>query len=132
MSGGYEDDIDQGDFMYVTDLCCLVRFISPSYRKYTGTGGYGDDKQYGGGNSRAWGSNIQTDHQTFSHRDNNALLVRGCSPAENSYLTTLQVSKKLGKPVRVIRGHALRSKYAPLSGFVVGNTTNGMLTYIPY
>jgi len=50
--------------------------ISPCYRKYTGTGGYGEERRYGGGGSGAWGNGIQIEDQSFEHKDNNALVVR--------------------------------------------------------
>ena len=40
---------------------------------------------------------------------------------EGICLTFSQVSCKLNKPVRVIRGYNLNSKHALLVGFVVGN-----------
>jgi len=68
---------------------------------YTGTGGY-EDKQYGGGSSgRSWGGGMQVVDQTFEHSHNNALLI----------------SCQLGKPVRVIRGCKLGTKYAPREGY---------------
>ena len=75
MSGGYED-VDKGETMCVADLCLLVHFVSSCRRIYTGTGGYGDENRYGGGNNRSWGANIQIEDQTFEHKDNNALYVR--------------------------------------------------------
>ena len=127
MSGGYQDDIDNGDSMCVANLCFRVRCISPGYRLYTGAGGRGDDNQYGGGGSSSWGggSGNQTEDQSFKHKDNHALLVSGRSLVVGTYLTIFQVSSQLGKPVRVIRGYNLKSKYAPRSGFVVGDTTEG-------
>jgi len=67
---------------------------------YTGTGGY-EDKRYGGGSSRSWGGGTQVAHQTPDHPHNKALLI----------------SCELSKPVRVIRGHGLNSKYAPHDGY---------------
>jgi len=127
MSGGYVDDVDNGDEMCATDLCFLVHFISLYHRMYTGTGGYGDERRYGGGSS-GWGSGIQIEDQSFDHKDNNALLVRDHSSTDGADLIIAQVSRELGKPVRVIRGCALNSKYAPRSGFVVGNGFNGALS----
>ena len=119
MSGGYEDDVDKGDFMCANDLRFLIRFILPPYRIYTGTGGYGGDNRYGGG-GRSWNT-VQVEDQTFEHKDNEALLVSSRSPAEGTHSTLSQVSCELGKPVRVIRGHGLKSKYAPSEGFVDGD-----------
>jgi E3 ubiquitin-protein ligase UHRF1 len=116
MSGGYGDDVDKGDTMCVTAFCFIVRFISLGDRTYTGTGGYGDDKRYGGNNS-SWGSSIQVEDQTFGHKDNEALYVRSSRLANGACLTVLQISWELGKPVRVIRGHDLGSKYAPQAGY---------------
>ncbi|KAF9645901.1 hypothetical protein BDM02DRAFT_3119510 [Thelephora ganbajun] len=84
MSGGYKDDVDNGEFI-----------------KYTGTGGYGEENRYGGGSNRSWGGGIQTEDQTFGHKDNGALYM----------------SYERGRPVRVIRGHGLDSKYAPETGY---------------
>jgi len=59
MSGGYSDDIDEGDVIL-----------------YTGAGGRDDENsRYGGGNSRSWGGGEQTKDQTWEHRDNNALRI---------------------------------------------------------
>jgi len=82
MSGGYTDDIDKGDFMCVSDLCFRVCFVSPVHRLYTGTGGYGEENRYGGGSS--WGSRVQSEDQTFDHKDNKALFVRSRSLAEGA------------------------------------------------
>ncbi|KAF9785453.1 PUA-like domain-containing protein [Thelephora terrestris] len=83
MSGGYEDDHDRGETIL-----------------YTGTGGFGEEKKFGGGGN-SWGRNIQTEDQTFEHRDNKAL----------------RISFELGKPVRVIRGSNLQTVYAPPDGY---------------
>jgi len=83
VSGGYEDDIDQGEFI-----------------KYTGTGGFGEDNQYGGGGN-SWGKNVQTEDQTFGHRDNEALYM----------------SFKNGTLVRVVRGERSGSIYSPRTGY---------------
>lgn len=45
--------------------------------------------------------------------------------ADGADLIIVQMSLELGKPVRVIRGCGLDSKYAPRSGFVVENSVNG-------
>ena len=116
MSGGYGDDVDKGDTMCVADFCFAVHFISLGDRTYTGTGGYGDDKRYGGNNS-SWGSSIQVQDQSFDHKDNEALYVRSSRPANVARSTALQISCELGKLVRVIRGHHLGSKYAPQAGY---------------
>jgi hypothetical protein len=102
--------------MCVADLCFRVRFFSLGHRTYTGTGGYGDDNRFGG-NNNSWGSRIQVEDQSFDHKDNNALRVRSHSLAGGPYLSVLQVSWKRSRPVRVIRGSALRSRYAPHNGF---------------
>lgn len=88
MSGGYEDDVDKGDIMCVTDPCFPMHCISPGNRTYTGTGGR-DDDGYGGG-SGAWGGGggVQTSDQSFGHRDNQALLVRSRGPEASVCLTT--------------------------------------------
>jgi hypothetical protein len=83
MSGGYDDDVDNGDSMCAADICFLVRFSSLCHRTYTGTGGYGDDNRYGGNNSS--GSAVQSD-QSFDHRDNHALRVRSHGLADDAYL----------------------------------------------
>jgi hypothetical protein len=75
MSGGYEDDIDEGDFMCVANLCFLIRFISLGHRTYTGTGGHGDERRFGG-NGNSGGSAIQVEDQSFDHEHNLALRVR--------------------------------------------------------
>jgi len=75
MSGGY-DDVDGGDTMCVAGLCFLTHSVSFDCRIYTGTGGYGDANQYGGGSSRSRGGGVQTEDQSFEHKDNNALCVR--------------------------------------------------------
>jgi len=124
MSGGYRDDIDEGDMMWVADPYFLIRFISLGYRVYTGTGGYEEENRYGGGSSRSWGGGIQARDQTFGHKHNNQLLVRSNSLVDGAYLTTLQMSYRLAKPVRVIRGSNLSSRYAPYEGFVICYTTN--------
>jgi len=84
MSGGYVDDVDGGDLIL-----------------YTGTGGYEEEKRYGGGSSRSWGGGLQVRDQLPGHQQNNALYV----------------SHKLGKPVRVVRGSGLGGKYAPENGY---------------
>ena len=75
MSGGYEDDVDEGDTMCVVDCRFPARFISSRRRTYTGTGGYGDENRYGGGN-RSRGGGVQTEDQSFEHKDNKSLFVR--------------------------------------------------------
>ena len=114
MSGGYSDDIDNGEVMYVTDLCFLTHFASSVHRVYTGAGGRS--------NEGSWGSGEQTKDQTFEHRDNHALYVRSHSLADGKDLIIVQMSRELGRPVRVIRGHQLNSKYAPWEGFVTDNS----------
>ena len=86
MSGGYKDDVDNGDTMCVAKLRFLVRFISSGYRTYTGAGGYGDDNQYGGGSNRSWGGGMQVADQSFKHKDNAALFVRSHGSAEDTRL----------------------------------------------
>lgn len=125
MSGGYVDDVDRGDTMYVVDPRCPIPSISPGYRLYTGTGGSEEENRYGGGNSKSWGGGGQMRDQTFNHKHNKALLVRSDSLVDGAYLTTLQISYELGKPVRVIRGSNLNSRYAPYEGFVICRTTDG-------
>lgn len=84
MSGGYADDIDEGDFMCVIDLHFRFFFVSPIRRVYTGTGGYGEENRYGGGSS--WGGDRdQSEDQTFDHKDNNALFVSSHYLAEGAY-----------------------------------------------
>lgn len=124
MSGGYSDDVDKGDTMCVSDRCFLDRFASPAvHRLYTGTGGRDDENsRYGGGNNRSWGGGEQTKDQTFEHKDNGALYVRSHDLAGGTDLIIVQLSYKLGKPVRVIRGHQLNSRYAPWEGFVIDNS----------
>lgn len=75
VSGGYEDDIDEGEFMYAIDLHFSMHFTLSVHRKYTGAGGFGDENRYGGGGD-SWGKGIQTEDQSFEHRDNKALYVR--------------------------------------------------------
>jgi len=113
MSGGYSDDIDNGENMCATDPCFFVHFVSPVRRVYTGAGGRGDEGSWGGGE--------QTQDQTFDHKDNNALYVRSQSLADDTGLNIVQVSFQRNRPVRVIRGHQLNSKYAPWDGFVTDN-----------
>jgi len=67
--------------MCVADLCFLVLSISLGHRTYTGAGGYGDDNRYGGGSNRSWGGGIQTEDQSFDHKDNKSLYVRIHDPA---------------------------------------------------
>lgn len=126
MSGGYGDDDDKGEFMYVGGLCPLVHFILPVCRKYTGTGGLGEENRWGGGGG-SWGSGIQTEDQSPDHKDNKALFVSR-SFADCADLITVQVSCHRGKPVRVIRGFNLNSRHAPPEGFVVRNTVNGAVS----
>ena len=124
MSGGYSDDVDKGDVMYTSGRCFLDHFISPAvHRVYTGTGGRDDENsRYGGGNNRSWGGGEQTKDQTFEHKDNNSLVVSSHNLAGGTDLTIVQVSFNLSKPVRVIRGHQLNSRYAPWEGFVTDNS----------
>jgi len=122
MSGGYKDDVDNGNTMCVAGHCFFAHFISPCCRTYTGTGGYGDDNGYGGG---SWGTRIQTEDQSFEHKDNKALFVRSHDSIANAWLTVQQMSHQLGKLVRVIRGSQLPSKYAPAHGFVMDNAIDG-------
>jgi len=77
LSGGYEDDIDNGE-----------TFV------YTGTGGQPDSFSSGA-------SQNQVEDQTFEHKDNYAL----------------KKSSETGRPVRVIRGQNVNSKYAPPEGY---------------
>jgi len=51
--------------------------------------------------------------------------VRSHGTTGGAQLTISQISYELGKPVRVLRGHKLPSKYAPIEGFVVGNVVDG-------
>ena len=110
--------------MCVSDRCFLDHVASPAvHRVYTGTGGRDDENsRYGGGNNRSWGGGEQTKDQTFEHKDNRALLVRSHSLAGGTDLTIVQLSFELGKPVRVIRGHQLNSRYAPWEGFVIDSS----------
>ena len=131
MSGGYPDDVDKGDSMCVADLLFLTRLISLGHRTYTGAGGRGGDDDTGG-SSGSWGGGTQTKDQSFDHKDNKALLVRICSLADGACLTVSQISCQRGRPVRVIRGSNLDSKYAPLNGYVVCNTVyNTVDSYFP-
>ena len=75
MSGGYEYDEDLGETVYVADHLFLTYFTQLLRRTYTGTGGFGDENRYGGGGN-SWGKSIQTENQSFDHKDNRALLVR--------------------------------------------------------
>jgi len=63
---------------------------------YTGTGGYEDSRYGAGGRSGA-----QVANQSFEHSHNSALVT----------------SYQRGRPVRVIRGHNLNSKYSPCEGY---------------
>jgi len=80
LSGGYEDDIDEGETF-----------------TYTGAGGRSQDE------GAAHGSAVkQTEDQTFNHKMNLALKI---SSGANAH------------PVRVIRGSANKSVFAPPDGF---------------
>lgn len=120
MSGGYPD-ADKGDVMCVTGLCFPTCLVLPIRRVYTGAGGFGEENRFGGG-SRSWGNDVQIGDQSFEHSHNSALVVRSHSGVNGTDLTIAQVSCELKKPVRVIRGHQLNSKYAPAEGYVASNS----------
>ena len=95
--------------------------LTPIHSTYRGTGGY-EGGRYGAGGR---GGSQVTD-QSFEHSHNNALVVRGHNIVGGASLIILQTSYRLGKPVRVIRGHNLNSKYSPHEGFVVVNSYSGI------
>lgn len=60
----------------------------------------------------------QSSDQSFETHDNQSLLV--CAQPFGTLIrdvNTLQVSMETKKPIRVIRGYKLHSRYAPLEGY---------------
>lgn len=90
VSGGYEDDKDDGETL-----------------EYTGTGGQGsatssrDDGKTRKSSSSSWGGGPQIEDQSWDHSDNAAL--------RRSYETQ--------RPVRVIRGFKSDPRFAPSKGY---------------
>lgn len=67
------------------------------------------------------GGGKQVEDQTFNHKDNAALKVCESHDGSNTILhvtisNMYQRSQETGRPVRVVRGFELKSKFAPTRG----------------
>ncbi|KAK7058943.1 hypothetical protein VNI00_001567 [Paramarasmius palmivorus] len=99
LSGGYEDDVDEG-----------YAFT------YTGSGGR-DLK-----GTKTAPKNLRTAPQSFDqsfddHRNRALKVIEGITSKYQPALIFRKVSSETKKPVRVIRGYKLDSRYAPYEGY---------------